>query len=311
MKFFKRYLFLITLAILAIVSVTCNKNVPTEQICLEQTSSSIPDQTLGSSSTVTPSRTSTGTVPVLASPDERAVDTEPAPPVPSIKTGTPSKPPVASETALSISDDVTITPIKVPTGTLLPGFVPTETWFIRYKTATSTFTPRPTRTSTPSRTRRPTSTQTLTPSLTPRFTLTATPISAGIYDDNESDTIYTGDWFLENPEDAVEQTTHYSLVAGEEVKLSFIGQRITLLYGLDPEYGVLAIEIDGELVFELDQFADTTAWQLQWVSDVLDPGEHTIRLINLDDRLVNVDAFVIWESPDLSPIPTLTPTFEP
>lgn len=150
-----------------------------------------------------------------------------------------------------------------------------------------------------------------TPVILPRVTNTPasvspTPLVLGItYDDVDIRFNYTGNWIGQSGVSGADQSTlHISNTIGDAVQLSFVGQKIRIVFQAGPSLGAIAIKLDS-VDFTLDQFAPATL-RSEWESPVLVLSSHTLTITHISGGSINLDAIAVL---DIStPTPTSTPT---
>lgn len=119
----------------------------------------------------------------------------------------------------------------------------------------------------------------------------------GIYDDANSNIIYSKDWYSSPYPDHYNSTAHISCDIGSTIHMSFSGKQITLVYPTHPNRGVLQIEIDGELIDNLSQKTNRYQTQMRWSKRLADDGVHTVKLTHIEDPCVFLDAVFIGKPP--------------
>jgi hypothetical protein len=125
------------------------------------------------------------------------------------------------------------------------------------------------------------------------------------YDDADFILNYTGNWLAQSGVSGTyKNTLHISSTIGDSVQLSFVGQKIHLVYQAGPSLGTIAIRLDSA-DFTLDQSASTTSIS-EWESPVLVLSSHSVTITHISGGSVNIDSIEVL---DLStPTPTLTVT---
>jgi hypothetical protein len=137
-------------------------------------------------------------------------------------------------------------------------------------------------------------------------TPTATLLVLGrTYDDTDFSLNYTGAWIAQNGLSGVYQNTlHLSNTIGDAVQLSFVGQKIRIVYQAGQGLGSVAIKIDN-VDFTLDQSADETS-MAEWESPVLSLTSHALTITHISGGSINLDSMVVV---DIStPTASITPT---
>jgi YD repeat-containing protein len=140
---------------------------------------------------------------------------------------------------------------------------------------------------------------------------TPTPIgpvaTAGKYDDRDMHLIYSGSWIDYNEYYAYSSTIRYTVTPNNSVSMTFDGPRIRLIYTTASWWGNVDIYIDDTMVTRLNMYAATTTWQSSWTSAAMEPGQHTIRVVCVDN-MINIDAFEVLANPTPTSTRTITPT---
>ena len=151
------------------------------------------------------------------------------------------------------------------------------------------------------------STQAILPGVTNTLvTVSPTPLVLSItYDDVDIRFNYTGNWVGQSGVSGADRNTlHISNTIGDAVQLSFVGQKIRIVYQAGPSLGTIKIKLDG-VDFTLDQFALATL-RSEWESPVLVLSSHTLTITHISGGSINLDAIAVL---DIStPTPTSTPT---
>lgn len=125
------------------------------------------------------------------------------------------------------------------------------------------------------------------------------------HDDVDFKFNYTGNWVSQSGvNDTYHNTLHVSNTIGDSVQLSFVGQKIRILFQAGPSLGTVALKLDN-VDFVLEQSASATT-SSEWVSTELSLSSHSITITHISGGSINLDAIAVV---DLStPSPTLTPT---
>ena len=151
------------------------------------------------------------------------------------------------------------------------------------------------------------STQVVLPRVTNTpVTVTSTALALNVtYDDADFKFNYTGSWIGQSGvTGAYQNTLHVSNTIGDSVQLSFVGQKIRIVYQAGPSLGTIAIRLDSA-DFTLDQFAPASQVS-EWESPVLLLSSHSVTITHISGGSINIDSVAVL---DLStPTPTLTPT---
>jgi len=159
----------------------------------------------------------------------------------------------------------------------------------------------------------PTLTATVVPTLVVVPNATNVPATASptalvlniTYDDADFKFNYTGNWIGQSGVSGTYQNTlHVSSTIGDSVQLSFVGQKIRMVYQAGPSLGTIAIKLDG-VDFTLDQFAPATL-RSEWESPVLVLSSHTLTITHISGGSINLDTIAVLDVS--TPTPTSTPT---
>jgi len=138
-------------------------------------------------------------------------------------------------------------------------------------------------------------------SITPTFQ----PIGR-TYDDSDFALNYTGNWIGQSGVSGVYlNTLHLSNAIGDAVQLSFVGQKIRILYQAGPSLGVVAIRFDG-IDFVLDQSATETQ-SGEWESPLLILSSHTLTITHISGGSINIDSIIVVDTATATPSITSTP----
>ncbi len=144
----------------------------------------------------------------------------------------------------------------------------------------------------------PTRSRTPAPSLTPTI-----PSILSKVDDTYFELLYEGNWVEQSDvTGAFQETLHISLSVGNTVEFTFVGRQVIVSYQAGPSLGRVAITLDG-LTFEVDQ-ANSTTRIVDWVSNILVRGTHTLVIEHLSGGSVNLDSITIPDVATPSPTPS-------
>ena len=161
----------------------------------------------------------------------------------------------------------------------------------------------------------PTLTATVVPTLVVVPNATNVPATASptalvlniTYDDADFKFNYTGNWIGQSGVSGADQNSlHISNTIGDAVQLSFVGQKIRIVYQAGPSLGTIAIKLDG-VDFTLDQFAPATL-RSEWESPVLVLSSHTLTITHISGGSINLDAIAVLDVSTPTPTPTSTAT---
>ena len=134
----------------------------------------------------------------------------------------------------------------------------------------------------------------------PSFTDTTSAYGEGIYHINDNALNYDGEW---NPFYAPAkafgdgQDVPYSgtVEPGASVLINYNGQKVRLIYSQGPDYGIWAVELDGQPFIDestgqqkrIDAYNPTLRYDISLSLDAGTPGEHTLRLVNTGDKNIS------------------------
>jgi MFS-type transporter involved in bile tolerance (Atg22 family) len=131
----------------------------------------------------------------------------------------------------------------------------------------------------------------------PAFSDTATSHGEGVYSAQDPAIRYTGAWSTFTVPakafaDKQDVTYAVTLDPGAAVSLAFNGQKIRLLYSQGPDFGIWAVEIDGQPFLDedtgvpktIDAYSPTTRYDISIILDAGAPGEHVLRLVNSAEK---------------------------
>jgi len=127
------------------------------------------------------------------------------------------------------------------------------------------------------------------------------PVYPGTYDNVDPRIEYTGSWTKDFQfRQAAEGSLTYSAVAGDSLRLSFIGGAITYVYTKAANRGMAQVMIDGRERGTVNLYSRETQWQAQTIFSGLGAGGHTIeiRVMGRKDLksagcYVDVDRFIV------------------
>jgi hypothetical protein len=122
----------------------------------------------------------------------------------------------------------------------------------------------------------------------------------GVVEDNQFINIaYQGYW--KTVPDTAGNSITSSDKKGDKAKVTFVGQRLTLIYWQGASSGKMRIEIDGVPTakggvakYDLDQKGSPS--QQQWQIADLGPGMHSITMTNIGGGAVNIDSLLIADA---------------
>ena len=126
----------------------------------------------------------------------------------------------------------------------------------------------------------------------PQFSNTASASGEGLYPVQDPAIIFTGEWNIINTSARTfggDQDIPYSVAheTGAAASLAFNGQKVRLIFGQGPNYGIWAVELDGHPYLEttgdplvVDAYNPTPRYDISLTLDSNSPGEHILRLVN-------------------------------
>lgn len=211
----------------------------------------------------------------------------------------------------TITTGATSTPSKTPTATKIKTATPTKTT-VPTKTPTITVTPA---TYTP--------TVTFTPSFTPIVSATATKLPTAtptsmndiVFDDTDSDFVYSSSgWEDINEASANNGTYKRNPKYNVSVTFTFTGELFSVLYMDGPSFRKIDVYVDGVFRYTINRRAFTTIHQQRWdFPELLPYEEHTIKLVFTNGNAM-FDGIVLMSDgqvPFMKDVPTATVTSSP
>jgi MFS family permease len=129
-------------------------------------------------------------------------------------------------------------------------------------------------------------------SLPPPYESTAASVGQGTYLAEDSNITYTGAWessevpaeTLGGAEAAVYVSTSES---GARYDLPFVGQNVTILFSIGPDYGIWAVHLDGQPLLDdsgepvlIDGYNSTLRYEETQTIEIETPGEYVLSLVN-------------------------------
>jgi 4-amino-4-deoxy-L-arabinose transferase-like glycosyltransferase len=103
------------------------------------------------------------------------------------------------------------------------------------------------------------------------------PADPGTYDDADIRVIRKGSWFRDfSMAAAMDHTLTDSRTAGDSLTFTFRAASIAYEFARGPTLGIAEVQIDGESVAEIDEFAGTAVFGQSRVLGGLTPGVHTL-----------------------------------
>jgi hypothetical protein len=118
------------------------------------------------------------------------------------------------------------------------------------------------------------------------FAVDQVTVGAGTYDDQGSTSTnvrFIGTWesltgITTPPPGAYNGTLRRSNIAGDVMRLTFVGNQITWVFSKDYTRGIAAVTIDGQHKTYLNLFNQGTLRDQRWTSPPLGPGVHTFHI---------------------------------
>jgi hypothetical protein len=121
------------------------------------------------------------------------------------------------------------------------------------------------------------------------------PAKPGVYDDRSRYLMYQGTWVFQADSHVYKETYSYSKTIGDLAEFRFKGVSVNLRYPTQPGqgYGVMDIYLDNKLVATLDMNSDDFDATVTWKSQLLEPGEHTLKMVHRTGQFVGLDAIIV------------------
>jgi UMF1 family MFS transporter len=129
------------------------------------------------------------------------------------------------------------------------------------------------------------------------YPTTASAVGEGSYSAEDPSITYSGSWEsltvpardLGVDEDKVYKS---SSTVGSNYEISFNGQTVEVVYGIGPEQGKWAVFLDGHALLDaeddmpvvINAFNSTRRYEIEQEFNAQVPGEHTLKLVNSDQR---------------------------
>jgi len=112
------------------------------------------------------------------------------------------------------------------------------------------------------------------------YTYTVTPgclPGSGLYDDTNSNWVYSGAWTASTPGPAYNSTLHYSMTPGDTASFTFSGTSFALYYTQYSNRGNIQVFMDGSPTpLTTINASGALLWQKTYTSPMFSPGTHTV-----------------------------------
>ncbi|MGZ9166165.1 MAG: hypothetical protein ACXW4U_13405, partial [Anaerolineales bacterium] len=119
-------------------------------------------------------------------------------------------------------------------------------------------------------------------------------VPAGIYDDNDSNWMYSGAWTTYTSSGPANNTIHYTGSVGDSAEMAFNGAGFKLTFTKHPNRGLIDVYVDGNKITTINANAGSLLWQQTYTSPVLASGNHLVRFVYASaGTYVDVDAITI------------------
>jgi hypothetical protein len=122
------------------------------------------------------------------------------------------------------------------------------------------------------------------------------PQGAGLYDDTDSNWVYTGNWYTWNGTGPLNGTMHYTNATGASATFEFQAPAKFILYfQKSSNRGNILVSVDGGEPVLVNAYNATSLWQQTYTSDMYsDTDAHTVTITTPgDDKYIDVDAIQI------------------
>ena len=122
-----------------------------------------------------------------------------------------------------------------------------------------------------------------------------TPVGTGLYQQNDPNIIYTGNWQTWNDSRASGGSIKYSNDNNATATLTFTGKEIDLYFTRYTTRGVIKIVIDGYEYPPFSQYGSSLSYQNRLLIGYLSEGTHTIVLSHPGgSHYIDIDALQVW-----------------
>ncbi len=125
---------------------------------------------------------------------------------------------------------------------------------------------------------------------------------ANIYENENSNIIYTGNWTIWNDARASGGSTRYSNDPAASATLTFSGRQVSLIFTRYTTRGNIAITIDGGTPVLLNQYGAALSFQNRWDSPLMADGTHTVVFSHPGGtKYIDLDAIIISNPESIPP----------
>src|SRR5512138_1558857 len=123
------------------------------------------------------------------------------------------------------------------------------------------------------------------------------PPNLGVFDDLNSNLVYSTGFTTQTVTDAYARGSHYATAADSYVEFTFRGSRFVLVYTGNTNGGDVEVYVGSAIspVATIHQYSSKRVAQKKWISPDLGVGEHTIRLKHsaASGKIMDIDAILI------------------
>ncbi len=118
---------------------------------------------------------------------------------------------------------------------------------------------------------------------------------AGVYDDTDSNWVYSAGWTTYSGTGPAANTLHYSNTVGSEAQFAFTGTQFILTYFKASNRGLIDVYVDGTKIDTINAYDPTMIWQATWTSPSFTAGNHTLRFVRAGSSgtYIDIDAIQI------------------
>ncbi|HSA99886.1 MAG TPA: choice-of-anchor Q domain-containing protein, partial [Anaerolineales bacterium] len=119
-------------------------------------------------------------------------------------------------------------------------------------------------------------------------------VPAGDYDDADAAWVFSTGWTTYAGTGPVNNTNHYTNLAGSDAQLVFTGTGFTFTYVEASNRGLIDVYVDGVKIDQINAKSSPTAWQQVWSSPTLSAGVHIVRFVHAGGgTYIDVDTITI------------------